>query len=56
MTRDDLEALKRDLLVEQIKYFRAANLEREREEREREFESFLSRRWGYPLPRRRRRR
>jgi hypothetical protein len=55
MTRDELDALKRELVIEQIKFYRAANEERECEEREREFELFLARRFGYPPPRRGRR-
>ena len=53
-TRGAIDSLKRELLEEQLKFYRAANEEREREKREREFESFLAQRWGYPPPRRRR--
>jgi hypothetical protein len=51
--RDTLEQLKRELLVEQIRFYRAENQRRDREQREQEFELFLARTFGYPPPRRR---
>lgn len=54
MTRDE-DKLDRWLKIEQLKFYRAATEDREREKREREFELFLARRWGYqPLRRGRR--
>lgn len=50
--RYDLDDLRRELLMEQLKFYRAANEERERQKRECEMDLFLTRRWGYPLPRR----
>jgi hypothetical protein len=55
MTREERAGLEETLLREKLKYYRAANRAREREEREREFESFLARKWGYEFPRSRRR-
>lgn len=49
--RREFESLERELLVEQIRFYRAANEEAEREKREREFELFLARRFGYSVPR-----
>lgn len=52
---NDVEKLKRELLIEQLKFYRASNEEREREKRQREFDLFLARRFGYWPPRRRQR-
>jgi len=49
----ELAMLKRWLLIEQIKFYRAANEQRARAEDEWQFEEFLRREYGYPAPRRR---
>lgn len=48
---DERAALERELLIEQIKFYRAQNEERRRAERERELELFLARHFGYAVPR-----
>jgi hypothetical protein len=52
IAHSDITALQHELLIEEIKFYRAVNEERERDKRERETELFLARRWGYPVPRR----
>jgi hypothetical protein len=50
--QSDIAALQHELVLEQLKYYRALNEDRERDKRERETELFLARRWGYPARRR----
>jgi len=54
-TRSDGDALDRELKIEQLRFYRAANEERERDEHDYRLADTLSRRWGYPPPRRHRR-
>jgi hypothetical protein len=49
----DLDSLKAELIIEQLKYFRAMNEERKRQQREHELEKFLAKKYGYSFPRRR---
>jgi hypothetical protein len=52
-TDDELDQLERELLIEQLKYYRSKNFEREREERYAEFCDFLTNSFGYATYRRR---
>ena len=47
--------LTQELQIEMLKYFRSENQKRDRERHERQLTEIRNKRWGYPVPRDRRR-
>jgi hypothetical protein len=50
----ETEALLQEVLVELLKFLRRENEQREHEKLERRLAEYHNKRWGYPIPRRRR--